>query len=80
MNHNLIKQTVTFANKKSKDKFTNNEKHQRVRDYYLYTGKYRGALHSICNKYIIKELVKEFEEEFSCLGENTKKCKPFHFQ
>ena len=51
MNHNLIKQTVTFANKKSKDKFTNNEKHQRVRDYYLYTGKYRGALHSICNKY-----------------------------
>ena len=51
MNHNLIKQTVTFANKKSKDKFNNDEKHQRVRHYYLSTGKYRGVLHSICNKY-----------------------------
>ena len=51
MNHNLIKQTVTFANKKSKDKFNNDEKHQRVRHYYVSTGKYRGVLHSICNKY-----------------------------
>ena len=27
--------------------------------------------------FIIKELVKEFEGEFNCLGENTKKCKTF---
>ena len=27
--------------------------------------------------FIIKELAKEFEEEFNCLGENTKKYKPF---
>ena len=27
--------------------------------------------------FIIKELVKEFEGEFNCPGENTKKCKTF---
>ena len=28
-------------------------------------------------QFIIKELAKEFEGEFSCLGENTEKCKTF---
>ena len=60
----------------------------------LYTGKYRGAAHNICNlrykvpkeipvvfhngstydyHFIIKELAKEFEGNFECLGESTEK-------
>ena len=59
-----------------------------------YTGKYRGAAHSICNlryetpkkipivfhndstydyNFIIKELAKEFEGQFECLGKNLEK-------
>ena len=29
--------------------------------------------------FIIKELAKDFEEKFNCLGENTGKCKTFPF-
>ena len=32
-----------------KKKFTKDKNYQRVRDYCHYTGKYRGAAHSICN-------------------------------
>ena len=60
-----------------------------------YTGKYKGAAHSICNlsyiipkeiavvfhhngstydyHFIIRQLAKEFEGNFECLGENTEK-------
>ena len=70
------------------------KKNYKVRDHWHYTGKYRGAVHNICNlrykvpkeilivfhngstydyDFIIKELVKEFEGNFECLGENTEK-------
>ena len=35
-----------------KEKFSaddNNKKYHKVRDHCLYTGKYRGAAHDICN-------------------------------
>ena len=41
-----------------KDKFENkylkNKKHHKVRDHCPYTGKYRGAVHSICNIVCLK--------------------------
>ena len=42
--------------------------------------KFPVVVHSGSNydyHFIIKELVKEFEGEFNCPGENTKKCKTF---
>ena len=90
IHHN--KQKVCYICKKEFD--NNNKKQQKVRDHCHYTGKYRGAVHNICNlrykvpkeipvvfhngstydyHFIIKELVKEFEGNFECLGENTEK-------
>ena len=78
-----------------KKEFSNDDKkNYKVRDHCHYTGKYRGAVHNICNlrcrvpkeipvvfhngstydyHFIIKELFKEFEGNFDCLGENTEK-------
>ena len=86
IHHN--KQKICYICKKE---FNNNDKN-KVRDHCHYMGKYRGAVHNICNlrykvpieipivfhngstydyHFIIKELVKEFEGNFECLGENT---------
>ena len=89
-NHN--KQKVCYICKKKID--TNDKKNYKVRDHCHYSGKYRVAVHNICNlrykipkeipivfhngstydyHFIIKELVKEFDGNFECLGENTEK-------
>ena len=86
------KQKVCYIYKKEFNK--DDKKHYKVKDHCLYTGKYRGAAHNICNlryripkeipivfhngstydyHFIIKELVKEFDGHFECLGENTEK-------
>ena len=44
MKHTLVKQAVTFTKKVWR--YTNC---CNVRDYYDYTGKYRGAAHNICD-------------------------------
>ena len=74
--------------------FSTYKKNIKVRDHCHYTGKYRGATHSICNlrykvskeipvvfqngstydyHFIIKQLGREFKDNFECLGENTEK-------
>ena len=79
-------------------KFPNYKNYWKFRDHCHYTGKYRGAAHTICNlklnvpneipvafhngsnydyHFIIKELAKELEGKFECLGENTEKYKTF---
>ena len=85
-------QEICYICKKEFNK--NDEKHYKVRDHCHYTGKYRGAVHNICNlrykipkeipvvfhngsiyhyHFIIKELAKEFNGNFECLGGNTEK-------
>ena len=89
---NHSKQEVCYIFKKEFN--TDDKKLYKVRDHCHYTGKYRGAVHNICNvrykipkeipivfhndstydyHFIIKELVKEFDGNFECLGENTEK-------
>ena len=75
------KQKVCYICKKEFD--NNDKKQQKVRDHCHYTGKYTGAAHNICNlRYKVPKeipvvlhngLVKEFEGNFECLGENTEK-------
>ena len=92
-NKSYEKQKVCYICKKgfSTD---NDKKYHKVRDHCHYTGKFRGAAHSICNlryktpkeipvvfhngstydyHFIIKQLAKEFDGQFECLGENTEK-------
>ena len=89
---NYNNQTVCYICEKEFDK--SDKKHHKVRDHCHYTGKHRGAAHSIFNlrykipkeipiafhngstydyHFINKELVKEFEGNFECSGENTEK-------
>ena len=63
-------------------KYFNDKHYRKVRDHCLYTGKYRGTVHSMCNlkynyHFIITELVYESEGEFNCLGESTEKYNLF---
>ena len=38
-----------ICNEKFEDKNAEDKKYGKTRDYYHYTGEYRGAVHSICN-------------------------------
>ena len=49
LNHILSKKICHICKKKFKDKYTNDKKHGRVRDYFHYICNYRGAAHSKCN-------------------------------
>ena len=49
--------------------YTNDKNYHKVRDHCHYTG--------ITISLSLKKLAKEFKVEFSCLGENVKKCKAF---
>ena len=95
-NHNM--QKVCYICKKEFNTDDSDKKHHKVKDHCHDTGKYRGAVHNICNlryripkeipivfhngstydyHFIIKELVKEFDGNFECLGENTDKSITF---
>ena len=42
-------QNVTFLEKKNQNKFAKDNSHQKIRDLWHYTGKYRGSVRSICS-------------------------------
>ena len=97
-NKSYEKQKVCYICKKEFSTDENDKNafklYHKVRDHCHYTGKFRGAAHSICNlryktpkeipvvfhngstydyHFIIKQLAKEFDGQFECLGENTEK-------
>ena len=93
-NESYEKQKVCHICKKEFSTDKNDKNTFKVRDHCHYTGKFRGAAHSICNlryktpkeipvvfhngstydyHFIIKQLAKEFEGQFECLGENSEK-------
>ena len=90
-NKSYEKQKVCYICKKEFS-IDDDTKYQKVRDHCHYTGKFRGAAHSICNlryktpkeipvvfhnsstydyHFTIKQLAKEFDGRFECLGEST---------
>ena len=40
---------VYICKEKSENKYVKDKKHRKFRDHCHYTGKYKGAAHSICN-------------------------------
>ena len=91
--HICKKEFSTYKNDKNVFKLYHKE-----RDHCHYTGRFRGAAHSICNlkyktskeiqivfhtvstydyHFIINKLVKQFDAQLECLGENTEKCITF---
>ena len=91
-NKSYERQKVCYICKKE-FRYDENEKsefklYHKVRDHCYYTGKYRGAAHSICklkyevpkeisvvidSHFIIKQLAEELRRQFECIGENAEK-------
>ena len=51
--------------------FSTDKKYCKVRDHCHYTGQHKGSTYDY--HFIIRQLAKEFEGNFECLGENTEK-------
>ena len=84
------RQKICYICKKKLKEDAEDKKCRKVRALCHCTGKYRGAVHSMCNlrESILKEItvifnnrldydchfiIKEFEGDFNCLGENQEK-------
>ena len=70
---NYNNQKVCYICKKEFDK--SDKKHHKVREKKIPIVFHNGSTHDY--HFIIKELVKEFEDNFECLGENTEKYMTF---
>ena len=62
-NRMKIQKICCICKEKFEDKHANDNKYQTFRDHWLYTGGYRGAVHSICNLRcsITKEIIATFQ-------------------
>ena len=58
-----IQKICCICKEKFEDKHANDTKYQTFRNHWLYTGGYRGAVHSICNLRcsIPKEIIATFQ-------------------